>query len=238
MLGLRKDSHSTRLISPSPDVMNERQYTIDGAKGIGEERMTEQTKKCPYCAEEILFEAIKCKHCGEMLLKKEGPPEQSAGNSRMRTLGTFILIVGLAVGLYYWQLFDASVEAPGVGRVNNIGLLQDKQTGTFLGFGAVALGLILVLVGGNKQSISQQESERASMVQAPTTQEVPKSIITCPECKQSEGIPSNNLCDISQYKKYSVAVKSTFGFQTLILKCKSCGKQFKYDDIPFGSRTS
>lgn len=39
--------------------------------------MERQTKQCPYCGEEILATAKKCKHCGEWLDKEETPKEET-----------------------------------------------------------------------------------------------------------------------------------------------------------------
>ena len=41
----------------------------------------EKLKKCPFCGEEILEVAIKCKHCGEWLNKpKESQEAEEGGN--------------------------------------------------------------------------------------------------------------------------------------------------------------
>lgn len=71
----------------------------------------------------------------------------------LNILGSLLLIGGLIVGFYFLTYFDTSVEVPtqeifgqtiGGGRVNNIGLMNDKQNGINLGFGASVVGLVLL----------------------------------------------------------------------------------------------
>jgi hypothetical protein len=53
--------------------------------------------------------------------------------------------------------------------------------------------------------------------------------ITCPQCRQSESIPEAELYGTSRYTKFDAKVKSTFGFQKLLLKCRNCSNQFSID---------
>lgn len=64
-------------------------------------------KKCPFCAEDILSDAVKCKHCGEWLNRPHGaesPQATGEQHSNAQAPWRLILLSILTFGIYeiYW----------------------------------------------------------------------------------------------------------------------------------------
>lgn len=54
--------------------LQEAEIIVDGEKSESPQNNMSLTKKCPYCAEDILAQAMKCKHCGSTIAKKSAKP--------------------------------------------------------------------------------------------------------------------------------------------------------------------
>lgn len=71
--------------------------------------------------------------------------ERRGTSAGFRRIGMVLLLGGLAITAFFFLAFDVSVES-GVGRVDNLGLMADRQNGIVIGVGIGIVGAIMLAV--------------------------------------------------------------------------------------------
>ncbi|PJK33093.1 hypothetical protein CWC48_26795 [Pseudomonas sp. S10E 269] len=98
----------------------------------------------------------------------------------MKGFGTFVLIVG-ACWLIFALSMDVSVPTGAGGRVNNLGLMADRQIHTIVGGMIVLAGLLMVLLGG-KSTATQAEAETDTRPCPLCAETIKRAAIKCKHC--------------------------------------------------------
>jgi len=72
----------------------------------------------------------------------------------MKAFGWLLIVAGTVATLFFFFLFDTGVAVPGgfgvFSRVNNLGLMGDRQSGILISLAALIIGVLLVLFAQKK----------------------------------------------------------------------------------------
>jgi hypothetical protein len=131
----------------------------------------------------------------------------------MRGFGTLLLVLGLCGAFFFLFLFDPSVEVPrtdfmgeqiGGGRVNNLGLMADRQNGILVSLGVAVIGILMALFA---PKVGAEPGEKK-----------------CPFC--AEWIKSEaTVCRYCNHELSAAPVEENleYGYR-LTVNCKNCGR--------------
>jgi len=113
--------------------------------------MSEELRQCPYCGEEILLVAKKCKHCGSNL---ETVPLSGSDNKPAADYGMFLLAIPLVTTMLVWFW------------VSNMNLLQSPSSKMALLMLVTVLGT--AIVAGMEASKVGMKSDRKKGIYSAT----------------------------------------------------------------------
>jgi hypothetical protein len=122
----------------------------------------------------------------------------------MKQLGIVLILLGI-VGLIYFQTaFDTSVtvDYKGTGyskpsgfpdRVNNIGLMQDKQNYTIISLGSAIIGLILFLAGNRNKKAEDENEDDTYENETEETKTISDDTYYCKKCGHEQELDCQEL---------------------------------------------
>lgn len=138
-------------------------------------------KKCPFCAEEVLDEAIVCKHCKSSLLAKEKCSSKNelknfkmeTSKKNKKTLKIIKIIILIIVGLWLWYLVLPAVAIWYIWKKSKF---NRKKKYVFVGI--ILVISIIMWVGLIKESEKNNLAPKLTVIEPQNNQSVQTDKIT------------------------------------------------------------